>query len=190
MVDAAGLDPWGDSTVSAPLGIKGFSITGNPGELAALNLALAQLMTTKTGRYLINQLSESGVQINLIIRENIRLKNGKRVKGVTADLGFERDCNGDYRLKVPRLTLAFDLDYIRSESMPGGFDAFLRNVLAHELGHAYQDVFHPNDVIWGRIIGQTERYAVEQWERAIKVEYNKNMGTWPSSVPDRRPDIK
>jgi NleD-like pathogen effector protein (putative zinc metallopeptidase) len=173
------------------LGLKGFNVRGNPVETAAMKQALQDIQSTKTGRHLLKKLAESGHKVQFLNKRDLRIK-GKKKFGVTADPGFKKDAEGNYSLKKKSVVIALDLEDIQSRKTMGSFRSQVRDVMAHELGHAYQDIFHPNDVIWGRNSGpaKLEKYARNQWELPIQVEANQNAGVWPMSLPDRRPDTK
>ena len=175
-----------------PLGLDGLSIRGNPVEAAVLKQGLEDIRSTKTGRHLLEKLAESGYEIRLVNKRDLKMY-GQKVKGLTADFGFERNSDGNYKLKKdnPQI-IALDLEAIQNSKTDGSFRDQVRNVLSHELGHAYQNVLHPNDVIWGRNAKprNLEVYARNNWELPVKTEFNQNAGLWPMTLPDRRPDIK
>lgn len=54
-------------------------------------------------------------------------------------------------------------------------------VLAHELGHVYQAVYHPNDYVWAKHMESqgktdvgdwsfTEAYTIRNWENRVRAQ--------------------
>lgn len=145
-----------------------------------INALLDFLYQSPSGRFLIDKLHAAGVTIVLRRRGGY----GHGVFHSAPDLGpadaWFKKCppNQDYEFSPPDNKTYVDLDF--GTAMATNVQLFA--VLAHELGHAYQVVYYPNDFIWamnfwaaeasagvGYIHTKRERNAVA-WENRVRAE--------------------